>query len=90
MPEKLRFEGTPVVLLLVFGESFRAAMGWNNGSAKLKNLDYFDSYHRRASRRVYIIRDCGGLGAKKKNDHSAACAVAKPAKAARNEHRLAF
>jgi hypothetical protein len=26
MPEKLRFEGTPVVLLLVFGESFRAAM----------------------------------------------------------------
>jgi hypothetical protein len=66
MPEKLRFEGTPVVLLLVFGESFRAAMGWNNGSAKLKNLDYFDSYHRRASRRVYIIRDCGGLGAKKR------------------------
>ena len=26
MPEKLRFEGTPVVLLLVFGESFRAGM----------------------------------------------------------------
>ena len=26
MSEKLRFEGTPVVLLLVFGESFRAAM----------------------------------------------------------------
>jgi len=26
MPEKLRLEGTPVVLLLVFGESFRAAM----------------------------------------------------------------
>ena len=26
MPEKLRFKGTPVVLLLVFGESFRAAM----------------------------------------------------------------
>jgi hypothetical protein len=25
MPEKLRFEGTPVVLLLVFGESFRTA-----------------------------------------------------------------
>ncbi|WP_172841685.1 hypothetical protein [Bradyrhizobium lablabi] len=48
MPEKLRFEGTPVVLLLVFGESLRAAMGWNNGSARLKNLDYFDSYHRRA------------------------------------------
>jgi hypothetical protein len=36
MPEKLRFEGTPVVLLLIFGESFRAAMGWNNGSARLK------------------------------------------------------
>jgi hypothetical protein len=27
MPEKLRLEGTPVVLLLVSGESFRAAMG---------------------------------------------------------------
>jgi hypothetical protein len=26
MPEKLRFEGTPVVLLLIFGESFRTAM----------------------------------------------------------------
>jgi hypothetical protein len=26
MSEKLRFEGTPVVLILVFGESFRAAM----------------------------------------------------------------
>jgi hypothetical protein len=26
MPEKLRFEGKPVVLLLVFGESFRAGM----------------------------------------------------------------
>ena len=26
MPEKLRSEGTPVVLLLVFGEGFRAAM----------------------------------------------------------------
>jgi hypothetical protein len=26
MPDKLRFEGTPVVLLLAFGESFRAAM----------------------------------------------------------------
>jgi hypothetical protein len=26
MPEKLRFEGTPAVLLLVFGESFRVAM----------------------------------------------------------------
>jgi hypothetical protein len=25
MPEQLRFEGTPVVLLLVFGESLRAA-----------------------------------------------------------------
>jgi hypothetical protein len=27
MPEKLRFEGMPVVLLLIFGESFRAAHG---------------------------------------------------------------
>ena len=26
MPEKLRSEGAPVVLLLVFGEGFRAAM----------------------------------------------------------------
>jgi hypothetical protein len=26
MPEKLRFEGTPFVLLLVFGESLGAAM----------------------------------------------------------------
>ena len=26
MPEKLRSEGTPIVLLLVFGEGFRAAI----------------------------------------------------------------
>src|SRR5712672_3266605 len=91
MPEKPRFEGTPVVSLLVFGKSFRAAMGWNNGSARLKNFDYFDSYHRRASRRVYYWRagqesrtgrEIAAGRAQKKNAHSAACAVAKPAKAA--------
>ena len=35
MPEKLRLEGTPVVLLLVFGESFRAAM---DGTVVQKDL----------------------------------------------------
>jgi hypothetical protein len=56
MPEKLRLEGTPVVLLLVLGESFRAAMGWNNRSKIPKNSHYFDKYHRRASRRLYSLR----------------------------------
>jgi hypothetical protein len=36
MPEKLRLEGTPVILLLVFGESFRAAMG---GTIVQKDLE---------------------------------------------------
>ena len=35
MPEKLRLEGTPVVLLLVSGESFRAAM---DGTTVQKDL----------------------------------------------------
>jgi hypothetical protein len=58
MPEKLRFEGTPVVLLLVLGESFRAAMAKEQWFSKT-NLDCFDLYHRRALRRVY---DLGGAG----------------------------
>jgi hypothetical protein len=35
MPEKLRFEGTPVLLLLVFVESFRAAMAMEQGFSKI-------------------------------------------------------
>jgi hypothetical protein len=34
MPEKLRFEGTPVVLPLVFDESFRAAMAMEQWFSK--------------------------------------------------------
>ena len=40
--EKPRFEVTPVVLLLVFGESFRRIE-----QSFGKNLHYFDKYHRR-------------------------------------------
>lgn len=48
-----------------------------------------------ARRCGYIIPERAELAgrsrrAQKKNAHSAACAVAKPAKAARNERRLAF
>jgi hypothetical protein len=35
MPEKLRFEGTPVLLLLVFDGSFRAAMAMEQGFSKI-------------------------------------------------------
>jgi len=46
MAEKLRFEGTPVVLLLLFGESFRTAM---DRTIVQKKLHYFDKYHRRSA-----------------------------------------
>ena len=51
MPEKLRL-GTPVVLLLAFGESFCAAMD-EQSFRKTQNPHYFDSYHRRTPRRLY-------------------------------------
>ena len=43
--EKLRFEGTPVILLLVSVRAF--APPWIEQSFG-KNLDYFDKYHRRS------------------------------------------
>jgi len=37
MPETMRFVGAlGVVLLVLFGARFRAAMGWNNGLERLK------------------------------------------------------
>jgi hypothetical protein len=67
---------------------------WNKGSARSKNLDYFDSYHRRASRGVYISwtgREAELAGRsrrveRKKERSFGGCGVDKPAK---NEHRLA-
>jgi hypothetical protein len=34
MPEKLRFKGKPVALVLVFGEGFRAAMAMEQWFSK--------------------------------------------------------
>jgi hypothetical protein len=38
MPETLRFKGTPVVLLLIFGEGFRAAIDGTIVQKDPKNL----------------------------------------------------
>jgi hypothetical protein len=54
MPETIRFVGAlGVVLLVLFGARFRAAMAWNNGLETLKSFNYLDSYHRRLLQRSY-------------------------------------